>query len=165
MLRKVSPRYHFKLSKVLLPLAAVLCLSIFHAAAYAQTTKTSAKEDEPCFSDYRGVAIGMSIDDARKKLGEPKEKADEMDIFNFGDKESAQIYYDKKSMKVTAISVDYLGETGAPECKKVTGGDAVTRADGSKFKLVRYQKYGYWVSYNRTAGNTPIVTVTMQKMQ
>jgi len=27
---------------------------------------------------------------------------------------------------------------------------------------VRYPKAGYWVSYNRTAGNSPMITITMQ---
>lgn len=164
MLRKVSPPNSFKLREALCLLAACFCLALLGTSAGAQT-KTDKGDEAPCFSDYRGVQIGMTIDDARKKLGEPKERADEVDIYNFDDKESAQIYYDKSTKKVTAISVDYLGVGGAPECRKVTGTDADARADGSKFKLVRYPKYGYWVSYNRTAGATPVVTVTMQKIQ
>lgn len=146
--------------------ASCLCIALMTGLAAAQNTKSAAKgDDQPCFSDYKGVSIGMSIDEARKKLGEPKEKADELDLYNFGDKESAQVYYDKATRKVTAISVDYVGGADAPECKKVTGTDADTKADGSKFKLVRYPKQGYWVSYNRTAGASPLVTVTIQKMQ
>lgn len=165
MLRKVSPHCCSELRRVLLPLAACLCLSLFGSYAFAQKATAGNKDEAPCFSEYKGVQIGMSIDDARKKLGEPKERADELDIYSFSDKESAQIYYDKKTNKVTAISVDYVGEAGAPECKKVTGTDADARADGSRFKLVRYPKQGYWVSYNRTAGASPIITVTMQKIQ
>jgi hypothetical protein len=167
MLRKVSPRYCFKLKEVLLLSAAFLCLTIFSTTVMAQKSSAGSarKDDEPCFSEYRGVQIGMAIDEARKKLGAPKEKADELDIYSFNDKETAQVYYDKTTQKVTAISVDYVGATEAPECKKVTGTDADSRADGSRFKLVRYPKYGYWVSYNRTAGATPIITVTLQKMQ
>ena len=169
MFRKASPRYRFKLKEVLLPLAACLCLGIFSGSAAAQKSKPGAAtpkaDDAPCFSEYKGVQIGMTIDESRQKLGLPKEKADEVDIYNFNDKEAAQIYYDNVTKKVTAISVDYLGEASAPECKKVTGGEADARADGSKFKMVRYPKQGYWVSYNRTAGQSPTITVTMQKIQ
>ena len=168
MFRKASPRYSFKLKKVLLPLGVCLCVAIFGGSAAAQRSRTGEAtqkaDDAPCFSEYKGVQIGMSIDESRQKLGAPKEKADEIDIYNFNDHEAAQIYYDNVTKKVTAISVDYLGETSAPECKKVTGSEADARADGSKFKLVRYPKQGYWVSYNRTAGQSPIITVTMQKM-
>ena len=164
MLRKMSPRCSFKLKEVLLFVSACLCLSIFSTAVVAQKSG-AGKDDAPCFSEYKGVQIGMAIDEARKKLGVPKEKADELDIYSFGDKETAQVYYDKSTQKITAISVDYLGATEAPECKKVTGTEADARADGSRFKLVRYPKYGYWVSYNRTAGASPIITVTMQKIQ
>jgi hypothetical protein len=44
------------------------------------------------------------------------------------------------------------------------GDELEARPDGSLYKLVRYPKAGYWVSYSRTAGNSPIVSVTMQKM-
>jgi hypothetical protein len=46
----------------------------------------------------------------------------------------------------------------------VFGEDIEAKADGSKSRLVRYPKAGFWVSYNRTAGDTPLVTVTIQKM-
>jgi hypothetical protein len=159
----MSPLYFYNLRKALVLLAACLCLGLLGTTVAAQ--KGDKKDDAPCFSEYRGVQIGMTIDDARKKLGAPKETADELDIYSFNDKESAQVYYDKTTKKITAISVDYLGAADAPECKKVTGTDADARADGSKFKLVRYPKQGYWVSYNRTAGASPIITVTMQKIQ
>ncbi|HKS28898.1 MAG TPA: hypothetical protein VJS44_13820 [Pyrinomonadaceae bacterium] len=160
MLRNINP-YRF-VRKALPLLAACFCLLALAASVPAQK---SGKDEAPCFSEYRGVQIGMKIDDARLKLGKPKEMADELDIYNFSEKESAQVYYDKTSQKITAISVDYVGATEAPECRKVTGTEADSKADGSKFKLVRYPKAGYWVSYNRTAGATPIVTVTMQKIQ
>lgn len=166
MLREMSPRYCFKLRKMLLIVAACSCLSIFSTSVMAQKSNAGGnKSDEPCFSEYRGVQIGMAINEARQKLGKPKEQADELDIYSFNEKETAQIYYDKGTQKVTAISIDYLGATDAPECKKVTGTEADARADGSRFKMVRYPKHGYWVSYNRTAGASPIITVTMQKIQ
>lgn len=168
MFRKQSPRYPFKLKEVLLLFAALACLSLASGTALAQKSKADNAKgatEEPCFSEYKGVKIGMTIDEARQKLGEPKEKADELDLYSFSDKEMAQIYYDKSSKLVTAISIDYVNGAEAPECKKVTGAEADARADGSRFKLVRYPKYGYWVSYNRTAGQSPITTVTMQKMQ
>jgi hypothetical protein len=48
--------------------------------------------------------------------------------------------------------------------QQVSGADIDTKPDGSKYRLVRYPKAGYWVSYSRTAGDTPIVTVTIQKL-
>lgn len=174
MLHKTCSRFGFKLRNI--SLLAVVCLCVALTASVAQAQKAKPKtanataaapraEDEPCFREYRGVQIGMSIDEARQKLGTPKEQADELDLYSFSDKESAQVYYDKSTKKVTAVSVDYAGGVGAPECKVVVGSDVEARSDGSKFKMMRYPKAGYWVSYNRTAGDTPIVTVTMQKIQ
>lgn len=142
---------------------------LFANAAGAQTARrapSAAPEEAPIFQEYRGVQIGWLADDVRKKLGNPADKGDEQDFYVFGEKETAQILYDKATHKVTAISVDFMN--GAKEVitpQQVFGSDFETKPDGSKHKLVRYPKAGYWVSYSRTAGDTPIVTVTMQKLQ
>ena len=34
---------------------------------------------------------------------------------------------------------------------------------GSAYKMVEYKRAGCWVSYSRTAGDAPIVTVSMKK--
>ena len=38
------------------------------------------------------------------------------------------------------------------------------KPDGSIFKMIRYQDAGYWVSYNRQAGEKAVVIVMIQKM-
>jgi hypothetical protein len=127
-----------------------------------QTTAQSA--DEPLYREYRGVRIGLTADEVRAKLGEPKELADSQFFYVFSEKETAQIFFDKMK-KVSAISVDFIGEgNGAPGCSAVVGIQVQPMPDGSVYKLIRYPKQGYWVSYNRTAGTSPIVTVTIQKL-
>ncbi len=134
----------------------------------AQTTRKSpgpAPVDEPVFLDYRGVKIGWLADEVRKKLGNPMDKGDEQDFYVFNEKETCQVLYDKATRQVTAISVDFMNgarEVITPE--QVFGADIDAKPDGSKYKLVRYPKAGYWVSYSRTAGDTPIVTVTIQRI-
>ena len=141
---------------------------LLSTVAVAQTTRRSpaaAADDSPMFHEYRGIQIGWLADDVRKKLGAPADKGEEQDFYMFGEKETCQILYDKVTKKVTAISVDFMN--GAAEVitpQQVFGADFETKPDGSKHKLVRYPKAGYWVSYSRTAGDTPIVTITMQAM-
>jgi len=132
----------------------------------AQTTKKSGGEEEPVFIDYRGVQIGWLADDVRKKLGVPADKGDEQDFYKFSDNETCQVLYDKATRKVTAISIDFSnGANAVITPQQVFGADFETKADGTKYKLVRYPKAGYWVSYYRGSGNTPSITITMQKMQ
>lgn len=133
----------------------------------AQTTKTrhAAAEEQPILQEYRGVQIGWLADDVRKKLGAPADKGDEQDFYVFGEKETAQILYDKGTHKVVAISVDFInGATTVLTPQQVFGADIEAKPDGSKYKLVRYPKAGYWLSYSRTAGDAPIITVTIQKL-
>ena len=148
--------------------ALVLLFSFALAAiAIGQTQRTrSADDEQPSFREYKGVQIGWLAEDVRKKLGSPADKGDEQDFYVFGDKETAQILYDKSTHKVTAISVDFMnGATDVITPQQVFGADIESKPDGSKYKLVRYPKVGYWISYSRTGGATPIVTVTIQKIQ
>ena len=116
------------------------------------------------FVDYKGIRIGMDVDQVRRSLDHLKEKGERQDFFVFSDQESAAIFYDQDG-KVTAVSVDYVGEnSNAPSPQAVLGEDILARPDGSMYKLKRYPEAGYWVAYNRTAGDHPVVTVTMQKM-
>lgn len=146
---------------------AGVCL-LFGGTAMAQTTAKSsgAPDDKPIFLEYRGIQIGWIADEVRKKLGVPADKGEEQDFYVFGEKETCQVLYDKATKKVTAISVDFMsGSATAITPVQVFGSDFDAKPDGSKYKMVRYPKAGYWVSYSRTAGDTPIITITMQKMQ
>lgn len=150
-------------------LLVIITLTIAGVSVVAQTarkTPAPSGDTEPVFLDYRGVKIGWLADEVRKKLGSPNNKGEEQDFYIFNEKETCQIFYDKATKQVTAISVDFMN--GAREVitpQQVFGEDIETKSDGSKSRLVRYPKAGFWVSYNRTGGDTPIVTVTIQKMQ
>jgi hypothetical protein len=148
-------------------LLVIITLLLVNVAS-AQTTRKApgaVPDESPIFQDYRGVQIGWLADDVRKKLGTPADKGEEEDFYRFGENEMAQIVYDKTTHKVTTISVDFMnGAKDVITPQQVFGADVETKADGSKHKLVRYLKAGYWVSYSRTAGDTPIITVTIQKL-
>jgi hypothetical protein len=133
-------------------------------AAGATSADKPKGEDAPLFSEYRGVRIGMTADEARQKMGNPQDKSDEQDFYVFGEKESAQVFYDK-AHKTYAISINYLGTGGStPTPKDVVGSEIEAKPDGSMYKMMRYPKAGFWVSYSRTAGSEPLITVTVQKI-
>jgi len=135
------------------------------AAAAVTKEKASPAVVMPVFTNYKSVTIGMSADEVREKLDHLKEKGKKQDFFVFSDNESAQVYYDGKGL-VRAISVNYIGkESGAPDALTVLGQEIPAKANGSMYQLVRYPKAKYWVSYSRTPGDSPITTVTMQKMR
>ena len=149
-----------RVSKLTLFVSVIALVVIAPAQLHAQRS-----EPEPAFSDFKGVRIGTSVDESRKKLGNPRDKADDQDFYVFNDTQAVQIFYDKTA-KVSAISIDYMtGASGIPSPKDVLGTEADKKADGSLYKLVRYPKAGYWVSYSRTAGDSPTTTVTMQKIE
>jgi hypothetical protein len=131
-----------------------------HAAAPVPTPVSG----KPPYSEYKGVSIGQTLDETRAKLGIPKEKLEGQDFFEFSPNESAQVYYDA-AQKVTAITVTYTGNLdSAPTPKAVFGEDAEVKPDGGIFKMVRYPKAGFWISYNKTGGDDPLIMIAMQKM-
>ena len=147
-------------------LLIVIGMTMATGLVSAQTVRKPGGEDDPIFHDYRGIKLGSLADEVRKKLGNPANKSDEQDYFMFNNEnERAQIYYDKDTRQVTAISVDFInGASDIITPQQVFGADFEAKSDGSKSKLVRYPKAGCWVSYSRTAGDKPIITVTIQKM-
>jgi hypothetical protein len=144
--------------------SVVIVLLLTASTAAAQRSKGSIDTPEETGFQFKGVKIGMVTEEARKKLGTPREKSPEQDFYLFNDNEAVQIYYEKGA--VSAIAIDYMtGANGIPSPKDVLGTEAEAKADGSIHKVVRYPKAGYWVSYSRTAGNEPTITITMQKIQ
>ena len=124
----------------------------------------TAKISTPVYKDFMGVTLGMSADEVRAKLGHLKNKGERQDFFVFSDSQSAQIVYDDQG-KVIVISADYVGKDGTgPSPESVLGEAVQARQNGSIYQLKRYPEAGYWVAYSRTAGDEPIVTVTMQKL-
>ena len=166
MTRLLRSSNFWLLNRTLL-LLVILGIASVAAAQPNRARPAAAADENPVFHDYRGIQIGWVADEVRKKLGSPANKGDEQDYYIFNDsKETAQVLYDKATRKVTAISVDYMnGATEVITPQQVFGADFDAKPDGSKYKLVRYPKAGFWVSYSRTAGNTPIITVTIQQFQ
>ena len=144
---------------------SLLLLASVSAPAQRKNATAAAEEESAMFKEYRGVQLGMTADEVRKKLGSPKDKSDEQDLFVFGDNESAQIVYDA-AHKVVTISADFLpAAASVPTARQVLGSDLESKADGSVYKMVRFPKAGYWLSYNRTGGASPMTSITLQKIQ
>jgi hypothetical protein len=164
----------YRLLRFLLELAllAALTIAVFALLNIVSAQKSAPKGQQaapppvaqPLYRQYRGVQLGMTAEQVRQKLGAPKERADRQDFFAFSDAESAQVFYDPQQ-KVIAITVNYLGEqSGAPTPEQVFGTPAEVKADGSIYKMVRYTQAGYFVVYSRSAGDSPLVMVAMQKI-
>lgn len=175
-------RAALRLTYGLILLAAMLIMGAPFAQAQEASTTASATQEgakpatsidskgasatpanTPVFTSYRGVSIGMSADEVRQKLGKPQEKFDDMDLFVFSDKERARVFYDQEK-KARAISITYMSAGGgAPAPTAVLGTEIESQQDGSMHRMITYPEAGYWVSYSRTAGEHPLVLVTMQK--
>ena len=161
----------FKGKSVVLILCAAGVVAFCGTGAKAQTTAAkagpraiSSAADKSLYSEYRGIAIGVPTADVHTKLGKAKEASDTQEQFIFSDNESVQFYYDA-GHKVNAIVITFQGDVSkAPTAKDVFGEDVPPSADGTVFKMARYPKAGYWISYTRTTGSDAMVNIAMQKM-
>lgn len=149
---------------------ALICVSAgLSSSANAQARKVKANYStepavqQPLYSEYKGIRLGMTADETRAKLGAPMLKADDGDFYIFSDKETLQLVYDVDH-KVKTISVDYTDGIGAPDYKTVVGGELEMTSSGGLYKMRRYDSQGFWVTYHRSAGPVVIVTVTIGKM-
>ena len=174
MIHNFKDSVFMRFTRISLCLVALgLFVAILGSVANVQAQKTrsrttsafteSTTTQQPLYSEYRGVRIGMSVSETRAKLGTPTQTVENLDFYVVTNTETAQIFYDA-TQKVSAISIDYVGDhDGAPAYKDVVGTDIHVNPDGSMYKLVRYDQLGFWVSYNRTSTVVPIVTVTIQR--
>lgn len=137
------------------------------ANAQARKARTNFGPDtaiqQPLYTEYKGIRLGMTATETRAKLGEPTLKADDGDFYIFSDKETLQLVYDV-THKVVTISIDYVDGIGAPDYKAVVGGELEQRGNGGFYKMLRYESQGFWVSYNLSVGPVVVVTITIQKM-
>lgn len=126
------------------------------------TMTAAVPTQAPLYTEYKGVRLGMTGEQARNKLGKSTFSDKELDYFVMSDTESVQVGYDAQG-KVKTISIDYQNGVGAPDPKAVVGGELEVKENGSSYRVVRYDNLGFWVSYSRTAGPVLIVTITIQK--
>jgi outer membrane protein assembly factor BamE (lipoprotein component of BamABCDE complex) len=145
---------------LLLFLLAGLVVNGQSEARHARTTKAQAQAQQPLYTEYRSVRLGMTPAEVRAKLGEPAMKSNEQDFYVFSANETAQVAYDA-AQKVVTISIDYAGGVGAPDYKSVVGEGLLQRPDGSVFRMVMYDSERFWVSYNKSAATVPTVTITI----
>jgi hypothetical protein len=139
----------------------VILLLILAIVAKGQTAPSQTQQ--PLYRQYHGVRLGMTAEEAREKLGAPAFKSDEQDFYVISPNETAQIGYVEH--KVVTISTDYTGGVGAPDFKSVVGEALQQRADGSLVRMVVYESERFWVSYNKSAGVVPVVTITIGSMR
>ena len=159
-----------KMSRLTVAAAAVFALLVSlapNAAAQTQTPPTEPQHatpaaPEPLYREYRGVTLGMKAADVRAKLGRAQEKSDVMDFYVFNDHERARVYYTQG--KATAVIATYIGkDASAPAPAQVLGAEIEAKPDGSMYQMKPYPQAGYWVAYSRTAGDSPMTIITMQK--
>jgi len=147
-------------ASALLLLAA---LALIPTALAQKPAPADHPKDQPPFYEYKGVRIGMGADEARKLLGNPTDKDDKQEVFAVNDNESCQVYYDA-AKKVSAVSITFYSSKAVPGPKSVLGEEPEAKQDGSFSKLIRFPKAGYWVSYTRTSGDSPMTIIAMQRL-
>jgi hypothetical protein len=149
--------------QLLLILLFLAVLSLSGSGAAASENSMSVDNSTPLFSSYKGISIGMTTEQVRASLGTPRDSSDATDFFGPSEHEFIQVYYEHG--KVTALTITFNGNlTSAPTPKGVFGEDAEVKPDGGIFKMVRYPKAGFWISYNKIGGDEPIIIIAVKKI-
>lgn len=164
MLTKTNKNYQkfISLFRIVALLPIIFCLFAFNA--FAQ--KTEKNKNLPLWQSYREISIGTPAAQVTEKLGTPKSEDSDGFFYIFSETETAQFLLDENK-KVKTISVIYSAEHATPPSFAEVFGQsakAEPKPDGSVFKMVRFEDAGYWVSYNRMAGEKAMVIVMIQKL-
>ena len=161
---------------LLLSFTAISTFGQSDAVAQSKTAESNSQQNEeakktilqPAIAELRGIAIGMTAEEVKDKLGKAKMADDAGFYYVFSDGESLRTALDADK-KVRLIASIYTGnEKDTPKYEDVFGPAAAIepQPEGKIYKLVRYPEAGYWVAYNRIiVGDEPMTTVTIQKMR
>jgi len=162
-----------KFSRFLCGFFGSIVLFAAASAVSAQNSDTAAKPvATPAvkagqMSEFRGIKIGMAKDQVKKVIDKDPVVSDDSGFYYvFSDSESAQISLDSDK-KVRAIAVMYSSvDASTPKLTDVLGKDASAKPaeNGQVYDMVRYPEAGYWISYNRSGGDSPSVTIMIQKI-
>jgi len=130
----------------------------------ANPTATAKAIPMPAMTEFRKASIGIAADDLKKAWGKPGVEDDTGFIYEFSEKEMAQVSI-TGDKKVDAIAVTFRDGTGAPKVEEVFGpNEKIERkGNGSVFHMVRYPEAGYWVSY-LSQGPGKMVVLTYKKL-
>ena len=163
MLAKQKNRNSIAASLFKVCCSLLLVLWVMTGSSQAQT---DSKKATPVLQDYKGVKIGMKVDEVREKLGKAKNEDKDGLVYTFSDYETVQIVLDGEQ-KVRTISIMYDADFQKPLKFEDVFGKSVEpekQAGGAIYKLISYPDSGYWVSYNRMAGEKAMTIVVMQKL-
>lgn len=162
-----------KFSRFLCGLFGSIVLFAAASAVSAQSSGTAAKPaatppaNAGKMSEFRGIKIGMAKDDVKKTIDKDPVVSDDSGFYYvFSDTESAQISLDDNK-NVRAIAVMFSAvDASTPKITDVLGKDVSAKPadDGQVYDMVRYPEAGYWISYNRSGGDSPRVTIMIQKI-
>ena len=159
--------------------ALLLCLGAAEGSAQTAGTKpvpanqpkpaapaaTAAKAIQtPAMTEFRKAGIGTTAADLKQAWGKPEVEDKTGFIYQFSDKEMAQVALDG-DQKVDTIAVTFQDGAGAPKPEDVFGpGEKIERkGGGGVFHMVRYPEAGYWVSYF-SQGDGKAVIITYKKI-
>ncbi|MBE7515848.1 MAG: hypothetical protein HS105_04440 [Chloracidobacterium sp.] len=145
----------------------ILGFGVIILAASAVSAQKANDDAVPVMTEFRGIKIGMPAKDVENTIKKDAAAKDDKGFyFTFSEDEAAQVALDADN-NVSAISAMYFKvDAATPKIGDVFGKAATAKpeADGHIYQMIRYPKAGYWISYNRTGGDSPMVTITMQKI-
>ncbi len=149
------------------PLRIVLLLLIgLLFLAVAVRSQNTVRKNDPFWKDYRGITIGMTEAEVVKKLGDPRSRDESGLFFVFSETENAQFLLDAEK-KVRTISIAFGADHNqCPTYTDIFGpaAKAEPKEDGSVFKMMRYEDAGFWITFNKTAGEKATIIITVQKL-
>ncbi len=127
---------------------------------------SGVQRDAPFVSQLKGISIGMTPDEVVEKLGKPKSSDDAGMLFSLAKNEMAQIGVGPKG-KVRTIALIYEdGNDNAPSLNDIFGPgvEPIENENGSIYKMVRYEKEGFWMAFSRSGDKKPLTTVMIRKI-
>jgi hypothetical protein len=143
----------------------MLVTALAMTASGGQSTGTPAASTESLFKEFKGARLGMPSSEVRRLLGKPEEKDAAQEFYVLSEVRRIRVYYDSEG-QVSALVASFIGkDSGAPSPEAILGEPIAPGANGAANGSSFRPEDGYRVSYSRTADESPMVFITIQKLR
>lgn len=136
-------------------LSGILTIIVFNAIALSATMQKKVMRE------FRGVSLGMKLEDVHTKLGNPESKTEASEDYKIGGDDTMTVYYDGGAVKT--IQLLFAEPKNAPAWTEVIGNAEVkTHDNGSKTARIEVAEEKFWISMYQNKSGT-MITITISR--
>jgi hypothetical protein len=125
------------------------------------TPPEATPEATPVMNEYRGVKLGMNLEEVKKVIGKTARAGEGWSEFKMDDDDLMTVHYDDQGL-VKTIQLYFTDPARAPKWNEVVGhAEIQEKPTGSKFARAENKEKDFWVTmFQSKSGEVTTITLS-----